>query len=588
MQRTLTNRRRAVLLSLAMVATGFVGVPSVKAQDPAPAPSTDRYRVLVPMLERKGEVRPDFGKKVAEAVAKSISQLRTHAPVPASEVKEALRKYKLKEEELDCIKDRQLAVQINAELVMCGSYEPAGSGYNVSAQFIGSKTGETFEIQPFQASDPTQAASQIYSQFEAYIKQLSLASFCNQYLGSQQWDLAVKNCNEALAVNPNSQTALSLKGMALYRAGMAADQTSVTDSAKLIESAAVYKKLLELNPVNQDALRQAGIIAARLGQAEQSRQYFRQYMELNPGDVGVRLAIASEAAKNGDPEGALKIVEEGLKADSMSTDLLTYAGHMAIQAAAKSEDRTTISPYYATAAGYYKRVYAIKDTATDVSVLQNLILAQQISKNTDEAIAIGAKAVAQHPKEVTLLSAYSQALMSGGKNAEALKVIEDALAIDPKAKGLAARRATILLNSGKLEDARKAFADAVAAGTVDADDAATAVFNEGLERYRAQAWDAAIDYFSVAKDLANDAAKKGGANFWTGMVYYQRGIAVAKPQKAAAAKQALPIFQRALEYFQGTGVEAYAAATRGVNLNQTLSAVRQYIDIQKQIIKRGV
>ncbi|HEY0305246.1 MAG TPA: hypothetical protein VGC44_09740, partial [Longimicrobiales bacterium] len=67
----------------------------------------------------------------------------------------------------------------------------------------------------------------------------------------------------------------------------------------------------------------------------------------------------------------------------------------------------------------------------------------------------------------------------------------------------------------------------------------------------------------------------------------QRGIAAAKPQNAKAARAALPLFQRALSYLQGSGVEAYASETRGVNLSQTVSAVRQYIDIQNQIIKRG-
>ena len=49
----------------------------------------------------------------------------------------------------------------------------------------------------------------------------------------------------------------------------------------------------------------------------------------------------------------------------------------------------------------------------------------------------------------------------------------------------------------------------------------------------------------------------------------------------------LPLVQRALSFLQGSGVEAYAAETRGVNLPQTISAVRQYIDIQNQLINRG-
>src|SRR5207253_5107320 len=147
------------------------------------------------------------------------------------------------------------------ELVMCGTVEPTAGGYSVAAQFIGAKTGETFEIEPFTAADPATAAATIYSKFEAYIKQLSLARFCSDYLGSQQWDKAIENCTQALAVNPNSQTVRLLMAMAYYRSGMAADHSSVTDTAKLALAMEQYKKVVELNPVNQDALRQAGIIA---------------------------------------------------------------------------------------------------------------------------------------------------------------------------------------------------------------------------------------------------------------------------------------------------------------------------------------
>jgi len=573
-------------LSLLLVATGFVAVQPVGAQDPAPAqPNASRYRVLVPSLERKGEVRADFGKKVAEIVAKSIEKLPTHIPVESKEVKESLRKFKLKEEELDCIKSRQLAVQINAELVMCGQYEPAGSGYSVAAQFISAKTGETFEVSSFQASDPAQAASHIYGSFENYVKQISLAAFCADYLASQQWPNALENCNQALAINPNSQVALMGKGMALYRMGMAADQSAVTDSAKLTESLGVYKKVLEINPVNQDAMRQAGVIAARLGQAEASRQYFRQYMELNPGDVGVRLAIASEASKNGDPEGALRIIEEGLKNDSTSVDLMTYAGHFAIQAAQKAAEKDR-APFFTTAARYYTKVFEKQDTATDAGILQNLVLAQVQLGNNDEAVNVGRRAVTARPKDAAVWVAYSTALQAAKRTNEALAALDTASAIDPKLPRLAVRRATALLSAGRLEDAKGAFREAIANGA-DANEAAQAVFVEGFEKYRANSFDSALDYFALARDLATDAKTRGQTNFWTGMIHYQRGIAVAKPQTAKAARSALPMFQRALEYFQGGGVDTYASSTRGVNLSQTISAVRQYIDIQNTIIKQN-
>jgi len=586
MQRTLTNRRLTVALSLVMVATGFVTVQPVRAQDPQPT-SSNRFRVLVPTLERRGNASADFGKKVAEAVGKLIAPMPTHTPVAANEVKDALRKYKLKEEDLDCIKDRQLAVQLNAELVMCGAYQPAASGFTLdSVRFISAKTGETFEIASFTAASPQQAAQQIFSAFENYVKQISLAAFCSDYLASSQWPNALENCNQALAINPNSQVALMGKGMALYRMGMAADQSAVTDSAKLAQAAETYKKVLELNPVNQDALKQAGIIAARLGQADLSRQYFKQYMELNPGDVSVRLAIAAEASKNGDPEGALRIIEEGLATDTASVDLNTYAGHFAVAAAAKAEGDKQ-KQFFETAAKYYSRVYAAKAAETDPSVLQNLILADVQLDRKKEAVDIGAAAVAAKPKEAAVWVAYATALQANDNTDQALAALDSALAIDPKYPRLSLRRATALLDAGRLAEARTAFEQAVSRGGVDANEAAQAVFVEGYDRYRASDWDDALEHFAASRDLATDAAKKGQANFWSGMVYYQRGIAAAKPQNAKAARAAMPLLERALSFFQGAGVEAYAAATPGVKLSDTIGGVRKYIDFSKELIKRG-
>jgi hypothetical protein len=123
---------------------------------------------------------------------------------------------------------------------------------------------------------------------------------------------------------------------------------------------------------------------------------------------------------------------------------------------------------------------------------------------------------------------------------------------------------------------------------MDANEAAQLIFNEGYEKYRAQNYDSALEYFNLSGDVATDGKMRGQANFWSGMIFYQRGIAAAKSQNAKAARAAKPLFERALNFLQGTGVQTYADETRGVNLGQTISAVRQYIDIQNQLIKRGI
>jgi tetratricopeptide (TPR) repeat protein len=586
MQRHFSTRRQTVALSLLIAVSGLVTALPLAAQEPAPQSSNSRFRVLVPIPEVRNGAREDFGKKVAEQVIKHIGQLPTHIPVDSKEYKAAIKKYGLKENEVDCIKARQLAVQINAELVMCGTVEPGAGGNQVTASFISARTGETFEVAAFGAADPAQAAQHIYQSFENYVKQISLAAFCRDYLTSQQYQLALDNCNQALAINPNSQTALNMKGMALYRLSMNTDQSAVTDSVRLNEAFNVYRKVLELNPVDQDALKQAGIVAARLGQADASRTYFRQYLELNPGDANVRLAIADEAAKSGDTEGALRLIEEGLAADTANIGLATYAGHFAVTAATKTEDKAQQQRLFETAARHYTRVRALKGTETDPAVVQNLMQALVQLGRFDEAVNIGREATVAKADDPNVWVAYSAALQGAGRSQEALTALETAITKEPNNARTIGRRAALLLELGRLDDATQAFRAAIAAG-MEAPTAAQLLFNAGYEKYRAQQYNDALDYFTASGNLSDDAKLKGQANFWSGMIFYQRGIAAAKPQTAKAAREAKPLFERALGYLQGSGVETYARETPGVNLGQTISAVRQYITIQDTIIKRG-
>src|SRR5690606_5224061 len=94
-----------------------------------------------------------------------------------------------------------------------------------------------------------------------------------------------------------------------------------------------FQQLIELDPGNQDALLSAGIVATSLEQRDIASQYFHEYLALNPGNAPVRRTVAGEAAKAGDPETALGIVEEGLSGDSVDIALYQYAGQLATAAA---------------------------------------------------------------------------------------------------------------------------------------------------------------------------------------------------------------------------------------------------------------
>src|SRR5688500_10095575 len=198
---------KMMTLMTRLAAGATVALLALMTATPALAQDGGRFRVLVPNLEPQNGARGDFGEDVADELRGLIDDMPTHAPVEDDEVRTALRRFRIDEDELDCVRSRQLAVQLGAELVMCGSYTPATGGNTVTASFIAARTGERFEVPPFQASRDRDAAQQIFQSFNSYVAQVRQTTFCLEYLGSQQYQTALDVCGQSLAANDQSVTA---------------------------------------------------------------------------------------------------------------------------------------------------------------------------------------------------------------------------------------------------------------------------------------------------------------------------------------------------------------------------------------------
>lgn len=578
-------RRLALLVALGLGAAGFsVGTPA-QAQDPAqPAQTGNRYKVLIPTLEHPKGVDDGFGKLTAESLRKGIDKLATHASVSKDELRESLRKFKIDEKDLDCIKSRQLAVQIGAELVMCGSYQPAAGGqYNVTASFVGAKTGETFEVPAFTAGKGEDAANTIFGAFEKYVNQLRALAICQQYLGSQQWKSALDNCNSALAVNAQSATALYYKATALMN----------MDS--LPAALAALREVIKINPMHAEALRTAGVVAAKMDSTTLSTEMFRQYLELNPGAASVRLSLAGDAAKAGNPEGALKMVEEGFKADSVpNTDLLLYAGHWALAASQKLEDAARKAdkdkPAKAdslalVALSYYGKLVAAQDTAADPTVVKNMILIMTGHEQAAQAAQLGAKYTKikhEEPLQAGLWSAYADALNAQGQSQAALAALDSASVYDKKGDlPIYAKRGQWLAQKGQVTAAKAALRESVQRNKLSADDAANLLIGIGLRDHMSKGDPAgAIEYLSAAKDLGPSAETRGMANYYLGYIAFNRGRGLAStagqdvsPKAKALRRQAATAFREAQNYFDGAG--AYISSSG--KLQSAVSQMSSYI-----------
>ena len=105
--------------------------------------------MLVAPLQVDGSVKKDFGKKIAEEVRDGLEEIPTLIAIDWNEVKDELRRLKLKEEDLGLIQWRQLAGRLNADVVMTGSVAAAASGNQLAVSFVDSKSGDEVHVPEF-------------------------------------------------------------------------------------------------------------------------------------------------------------------------------------------------------------------------------------------------------------------------------------------------------------------------------------------------------------------------------------------------------------------------------------------------------
>ena len=578
MHRTTFPRRVAIALALILV-PGAVLTDAAQAQQQ----SGDRMQILVPAMLNKAGGKNNFGQKVADEVEKRVEQMLTHQPVEMKDLKDAFKKYGIKEEDLtDCVKSMQLAGLTGIELVMCGEYQEGPGGATVSAKIVSPAANSSFDIAPFQASDPKQAAEQIMSQFQTYVQQLQLAVYCNDYLASSQWENALENCEKAIAINPKSEPAWYGKGSALKELGRKED------------AIAAFKQVLEISALNQDAILNLAILSTELGLKDEGSKYFHEYLQLNPDSREVRLKIATDMANAGDPEGALKIVEEGIGPDGGDITIKEYVGHMAMNAANAKLQNAGANGNEAEARAlmqkaltYYEPVFAEKGNAVEARVVLNMLTAYRKLEQKDKAVAFGRQATQAHPDDAQILVAYADALNEAGNRPEAIAALDRARTLDPQA-AINARKALWSIQSGDLASARIALRAAVQSNEIDdnlrdnlARQIAAAGFNDKSKVGQHQA---ALEYYEVAEEFATTPQSKGMIAFFRGYAIYQMADAAAqKGTTLAIANATLPQFRRVIPLMEQASAWGQQDAVR----RQIIQGANDWIAVQEAIIKRG-
>lgn len=559
---------------------------------PAEAQEQGRFRVLIPDMEPQAGADDKFGEGVADKLRDLIDDMDTHTSVGTREVRDALRRYGLDEDEMGCIQWRQLAVQMNVEIIFCGQYAQSGNARTINASFQAARSGDPFNVPEFTSSNDDQAASQIHGAFQNYVQQLRTASICVEYVGSQQWQRAIETCEAALAINPTMVSALYSHGRAKLgmAEGMEGTNGDVGEREGLLrEALSDFDAVIEQNPVHEGALQSAGYAATLLGDTEMALSYYRRMLELEPTNVDIRVRVALDLMNNGDPGAALALAREGLEYTPDDTTLNLYIGHFSVAQAQALEadempDSARAMELYQQAVEAYEPVYTANPDSADVTLLKNMMIALPKDGQGARAAQIGEAALALYPEDATVIRQVATLQKDNGNLDRAIETLARAQQVDPTGANYDGIAAQWLIQADRVTDARQYLSRAIASGSIAGDDAARLLFASSINGpYRQQNWNEAVRILEESLELAESGSFRAQIRFFAGYSLLQWGIAIQDGETTATAQRALPLFQRARAHLAQAG--AYEA--QAANLPNLRSAADQYIDIQEAVIRRG-
>ncbi len=360
-----------------------------------------------------------------------------------------------------------------------------------------------------------------------------------------------------------------------------------------------FLNVLELDQLNEDAMQNAGWLSAMLGRDQEAREYYREYLKLNPANAQVRMQVAYDLAKAGDPLGAMQFIEEGLEIEPENVDLLEQHGGFAFAAGteAAEEAGTTgqtgeLPPeaveLYRKALDSYEKAYAIEGADMEPAMLGNMVRAHIMMGDNQQAVDLAKRIVETHGDVASIWSIYGDALQRNGQVDEAIAALDRVKELDPEYANLAVRQGKWLLEAGRVDDAIPLLKEAVARGEQTADVVATSVLlmNAYTKGVDAKDWAYAVKILRATKDFDVSDLTRQQLNFWLGYSVFQSARVQSEPNTLETAKATLPRFQEVLGLMQNAADWA-GRNNFEKNRQDVLTATGAYIEIQEAIIKRG-
>jgi tetratricopeptide (TPR) repeat protein len=455
----------------------------------------------------------------------------------------------------------------------------------VSSVFVETSRGDTTNVpdvtvQGDGGDEAEEVAGQISQTLSDHVDFLRARLNCQDYLSSDQFDDAARNCDQALTIRPNNAQALYLRGR------IAVERENWQEAIDFMSRA------LEQSSSHEAALQSLAYAHAQAGNRDESVEYYRQYLEFNPGDTDVRLSVAYNLANAGAFESAMQILRDGVERDSTSAALWKYLGDVAIRQGTAGDQAnvggsSTISDTAAirTALGAYQKYASLKPDSVDAGLYRNMIGAH-MQLGDLEAAARASREALQKVSDSPSLWSIRADVASRQENLErAVSAMDSVIALDSTYANAYFKRGIYQLRNGASDAALADFRTAVEAGT-DPNTIAQQLFGTGHSDYFKQGdYREAADMFEAGLEFAREQQLSQRLHFWAGYSYFRLGERIDKgnqqQEACGAAQNALGYFEQVLPNLNQAG--SYQEESQG----QIRQAVDVYLYRQKQIIKKS-
>ena len=569
--------------SLTVATASLVFAGAAVAQDNGGAGG--RARVLVAPLQIDGTVKKDFGKKVSEEVRDGLEEIPTLVSIEWDQVKDELRRLKLKEEDLGLIQWRQLAGRLNADVVMTGTVASAAGGNELTVSFVDSKSGDEVAVPSFSVlgdgkDEVKEAAGVIVSAFGEQVDYRRALLFCQDYLAAEQYDDALRNCDEALSSNPESASGHYLRGRVYM------------GQENWVASAEDLSIVVEKNPAEVDALNALAYVNAQMGDMERAVELYREYLNFNPSDASVRMTVAFELAQAGGEDEAIDLLQEGIAIDSTNAELWEFLGNVALKkgttaAEDAAEDSGAIADEESVrlAVEAYDHVLDLKGEDMNPEILRNVIAANLELGDYDAALTFADRAQALMPEDAGLWSIRSDIYGRMERYGDAVAALDRALELDPAYPNAYLRRGFLKLRSGDSQGGTADLRTALDQGA-DVEVVAGQLLARGYnDFFKNGQYDEALAMFEVGTSLASAGRVRDQLYFFTAYGYYQQGVAIDGSNEVneacQPARRALSRFQQVLPNLDRAGAEQPESQA------QIRESTDVYIYRQEQIIRKN-